>query len=273
MLYLLVLVLFFSGCSANERQSEGVAEKWLSRTYVEQRVAEAVAGAEGFAAEDSIAFAACGKALIDTMAADTTAVSLLAELMEHYLYNPNSPVRNEEWYGVFLKQLLSEKKIPVSLRERGGYQLGKILKNRRGVMAADFSFDIPEVSCRNTLHGIESEWTLLVFYDPECSHCTETLRRIAGSYNLNRMISAGLMTVLAIYAEGKREVWEKSLSALPSDWIVGFDRSQIVDRELYTLDAMPTLYLLDCNKNVVLKDPSTKALDRWLLANGPSGGS
>lgn len=50
---------------------------------------------------------------------------------------------------------------------------------------------------------------------------------------------------------------------MPANWINGFDSNQeIANEELYDLKAMPTLYLLDKGKKVLLKDAD---LDEILL--------
>ena len=49
-------------------------------------------------------------------------------------------------------------------------------------------------------------------------------------------------------------IWKKYLNGMPDNWIIGDDRRTIVETSLYDLKAMPTLYLLDNEKRVVLKD-------------------
>lgn len=67
-------------------------------------------------------------------------------------------------------------------------------------------------------------------------------------------VTDGKLTVLATYTEGNPEAWRSDLSNLPANWMVGTDREAIKLNALYDLKAMPSLYLLDGNKKVILKD-------------------
>ena len=51
-------------------------------------------------------------------------------------------------------------------------------------------------------------------------------------------------------------MWRDRLDEIPDDWTVGTDRELIKTQALYDLKAMPTLYLLDADKRVLLKDAS-----------------
>ena len=81
------------------------------------------------------------------------------------------------------------------------------------------------------------------------------MAEIAASEKINRLVLDGELAIVAVYAERKRSVWEKSKADMPRNWIVGYDMSGVLDNDLYTLPAMPVLYLLDSHHRVVLKDP------------------
>ena len=52
---------------------------------------------------------------------------------------------------------------------------------------------------------------------------------------------------------------------IPSGWINGYDKElTVLDRELYDLKAMPTLYLLDKDKKVLLKDAPVEQVEQYL---------
>lgn len=81
---------------------------------------------------------------------------------------------------------------------------------------------------------------------------------------LKQAVETGYLTVLAIYTEGNLEVWKHTLDKLPEEWIVGCDREVIKEHTLYDLKAMPSLYLLDADKIVLLKDASYNKICREL---------
>lgn len=175
--------------------------------------------------------------------------------------SPASPYRNEARYIAFLDSLLATDSLPETLRERAEHRRRIAMLNRPGSIAADFRF-IERHGNESRLHDLKSPLTLLVFYDPECPHCGDILRTLASSNAINRAIAEKNLTVIAIYAEGKREVWDKTRNDLPENWLVGYDLTGILDEEIYDLPAMPTPYLLDSDKRVILKDPEVKTPTR-----------
>lgn len=82
---------------------------------------------------------------------------------------------------------------------------------------------------------------------------------------LKQEVDTGNLTVLAIYTEGNEKVWKDTLGELPEGWIVGTDREEIKQCCLYDLKAMPSLYLLDGDKKVILKDASYKEICSEIL--------
>ena len=190
---------------------------------------------------------------------DSIAISEASRLAQLYLGNPASPVRNDDLYIRYLKSLLSAEGIPESIRIRNEECMRKASLTRQGTIATDFSY-IDRNGTRGTLHRFEAPQTLLVFYDPECTHCSDILSELAEDPGINGAIAQGQLEVLAIYAEGKRDVWEKTKAGMPADWNVGYDLTGILDNDLYDLPAMPTLYLLDETHRVLLKDPEPAML-------------
>lgn len=202
--------------------------------------------------------------LLQRAAVDSVAFRLVNSLAEHYLDDPNSPMRNEEHYILFLEALLSLPGLPEAERIRPAYRLETTRKNRPGTIAADFAYT-DHRGKRQTLHGTPAPRLLLLFYDPACSHCAEILDALQESPALTRLIAAGELAVLAAYTEGDRRLWDETKAALPQEWTVGIDNSRIVERELYSLPAMPVIYLLDKDKRVLLKDSPRPVLRHFFL--------
>lgn len=193
------------------------------------------------------------QALLKRAAADEGAIRLVSDLAEHYLADPNSPMRCEDYYMVFLEQILELPVLPDGMKERTAYHLAMARKNRPGSIATDFAFTTREGK-RQRLSAYGSGNVLLIFYDPACDHCTDILWQLQASAEIGRLIADGSLTVLAIYTEGDRALWQRTCDAMPREWIVGIDESGIVEHELYSLPAMPVIYLLTPNNRVIIKD-------------------
>lgn len=194
---------------------------------------------------------------------DGRGMAIADSLGRRYLNHPASPLRDGELYIRFLDAMLSVDSIPETIRLRAHDRLRTALLNRVGSTANDFTY-IERGGAHGSLHSSAETRTLLVFYDPECPHCGDILDQIAKAPQINAAIADGELTVLAIYAEGKRDVWERTKADMPANWLVGYDTAGILDRDLYDLPAMPTLYLLDEGHRVILKDPEVTAVLRYL---------
>lgn len=181
--------------------------------------------------------------------AEPAALQLLRSTAESYLNHPNSPMRDEAVYIVYLRALLSSGMLGEADRVRADYALECAMKNRPGTQAADFRFAV-RGGGESTLHGAaaQADVTLLMFYDPECEHCKEFMER-AASVQLRPGVQ-----ILAIDAEDDRDAWERTSDNLPAAWAVGYALTRILDEELYTLPASPTIYLLDRSGSVIAKD-------------------
>lgn len=197
--------------------------------------------------------------------ADTAAYRLLAEIAEKYLYDPNSPMRNEEFFIPFLQELGRTSLLDEFEKTRPAFLLRAVMKNRPGMRAADFTYIVRD-GRRCSLYGTQAPLVLLIFYDPDCENCKEVTAALSGNGFLNRLIADGQLTVLAVYADGNRAAWERTKADMPADWTVAFDTGRIGTEELYVLPATPVIYLLDGNKRVLLKDASPQQVFEALTA-------
>lgn len=170
-----------------------------------------------------------------------------------YLGNPNSSVRDETLYLYFLSALLHTDHLPEDIYSRAKEQERRFSLNRPGTPANDFRY-LDRDGKEGSLYAIKSPQTLLVFYDPECPHCPAILNKIATDRKVNAAIKEGTLKVLAVYTEGKTDIWEKTKSGMPEQWTVAYDRTGVLDSDLYDLPAMPIVYLLDADKRVLVKD-------------------
>lgn len=191
------------------------------------------------------------RTLLDSASVDVGALNLMSWTAEKYLDEPNSPMRDEETYIHFLRYLSTAQALDEYERLRPAHRLREALRNRRGTVATDFEFVDRSGASRRLSEAVRrSEVTLLIFYDPDCEHCKEIIDAIS------RMSFTRGVGVLAIDAEDDAEAWENTKGALPTGWTVGFATTPILERELYTLPASPTLYVLAADGTVILKDPA-----------------
>jgi hypothetical protein len=177
----------------------------------------------------------------------------LVNIAEKYLFEPNSPMVNDEMYIIFLNQELKTTVLNKVEKARFEYQHKALMKNRVGSVATDFIY-MDRDGKTGSLHEFKAEETLLIFYDPDCDNCAEIIEKLRYNRALNSKIMCGRMKVLAVYAGENRALWEQHLAKMPANWLVGRAVSKIQPLGLYVLRAMPAIYLLDRDKKVVKKE-------------------
>lgn len=190
---------------------------------------------------------------------------VLTQTADDYLYNPNSPFYNEALYGMYLETLLKALPAGDAMRSSYDFKLKLLKRNNVGDRATDFAYYLPD-GMRRTLAAtpVKGDRLLLVFYDPECESCHAVLGQMAADRGLAEAVKAGKLSVLAVYTEGNEAAWRKALPDMPEGWMMGTDREAVKTGALYDLKAMPSLYLLDGKKTVLLKDAAYEKILRAL---------
>lgn len=302
LIYLLTLVLLLSACrNSSSKTEESPASKARQTTFVfpeipemltepEQRLsflvrhywdkfdfadttllADPAIGEQGFVnfialfpQTDSTDLTAGLDSLVKRAEPHQEAFAFLLDKADKYLYDPNSPYVNEELYVQFVRPFLASRAIGYADKSRLEFRLELASKNRPGTPATDFKFITYPGKASSSLYATPAEQLLLVFYDPECESCRATLQALMQSDILARKLTENVR-VLAVYTEGNADVWAATASGMPRTWQVAADTACTVkDTPLYDLKAMPSLYLLDARKRVILKDASVSALlDYW----------
>lgn len=188
----------------------------------------------------------------------------IAALSEKYLHDPNSPLRNEEHYLHFATSLASYEGFSPEQRDIYAYRAGKCSLNRIGTKAADFRFADRNGRIR-TLYGIKAPMTLLFFSNPGCSACMNIINMLKDTPAVAGMIENGDLAVLNIYIDEDIQAWRDYMPVYPDNWYNGFDPDFILKTDtIYSIRAIPSLYLLDSEKRVILKDAPEQTLYRSL---------
>ncbi|NGM61798.1 DUF5106 domain-containing protein [Sphingobacterium sp. SGG-5] len=208
--------------------------------------------------------------MIVNVATDSLMLYNILTWSEKYFFNPNSPFRNEDFFEVLLQRALTTPVLDTLQRERYRKLLLLMQKNSIGEYATDFDFTLNN-NKRFSLYNIEAEFLILFFGNPACPACKEMTDRIARSEIilnlLERKINGKpLLKVLHLYTDSNIALWYEHMAHFPSKWLNAHDKTRYIKtRELYDLKALPTLYLLDKNKKVLLKDVPFDVLEAYLL--------
>lgn len=193
-------------------------------------------------------------ALMKSAEVDSTMFDYFVSLTDKYLYDPNSPFRNDELLIPALEAMVASPMLDEAEKIRPQSQLDMAQKNRIGQKANDFRYTLHDGST-GRMYSIEAEYLIIFINNPDCPACKAIREQICASPMLSEMIERGVMKVLAIYPDEDITAWLNYRHNIPASWINSYDKQlRLRDEELYDLKAIPSLYLLDSEKRVMLKD-------------------
>lgn len=149
-------------------------------------------------------------------------------LIEHYYENPQSPLRNDRIYALFLQKMAELPCFDEVEKERIDFKLKAANKNLPGSTAINLTFK-GEDGKKHQLSEYKDTQVILYLYDPECENCHKVT-----AWLKQQSIPASIKML--------RIVADMHISSL------------------YSVKAMPTIYLLDKGNKVILKDCTPEQL-------------
>lgn len=180
--------------------------------------------------------------------------------VSRYLYDPNSPVRSEDLYLPFVSRLAESPLSTEAMRPAYAHDARMCALNRTGTRAADISFTDLHGK-RHSLYGTKAAYTLLFFSNPGCPACKEITETLQASPKVAYMLEEGDLAVVNVYIDRELDKWREYASEYPDSWICGYDQDYRVRSDVtYNVRAIPSLYMLDSDKVVLLKDATTEAV-------------
>lgn len=157
---------------------------------------------------------------------NTAAKERFESLIEHYFENPQSPLRNDRVYLYFLEEMKNSPCFDEAEKERLAFKIKTTNKNLPGDIAINFK---DENGMSHQLSDYRDQKVILYFYDPDCENCHKV------SAWLKQQTIPADIKVLKIIADNHIS-------------------------HIYSLRAMPTIFLLDKGNLVVLKDCTAQEL-------------
>ncbi len=181
--------------------------------------------------------------------------SYFLSLMGSYLYDPNSPMRNEELYYPVVNYIVTDSVSNQVVKDKARYTIELINMNRVGTKATNFSFTTTTGKIQN-LNLYKGKNVLIYFYNPDCNMCKQVAADLKTSDVVNRLLDSKKLVILGVYLDEDLKSWKEHLPELPtSKWVVGYDKDQKIKmNHLYDIKAIPSLYLLNQDLTVALKD-------------------
>ena len=103
---------------------------------------------------------------------NTAAKERFESLIEHYFENPQSPLRNDRVYLLFLEEMKNSSCFDEAEKERLAFKIKTTNKNLPGDIAINFNFK-DENGMSHQLSDYRDQKVILYFYDPDCENCSK----------------------------------------------------------------------------------------------------
>lgn len=210
--------------------------------------------------EPSVSAAALSAMLVRSSRHDS-ALGKLIYWFSHFLHDAKSPLFNDGMYADFLKAAMVSD-APSEIKDVLGLQLEVVERNQTGSKAEDFVFADKE-GREYHIFNVDAPYILLMFTNPDCSICREVQEEMSGMELLDKLQKEGKLKVVAIFPGTDYELWRAH--KYPDSWQAGYDLSgSIKEERLYEIQYYPCFYLLDSEKNVLIKEAEWGKLKRLI---------
>lgn len=113
------------------------------------------------------------------------------------------------------------------------------------------------------LWGVKAKYTILCFWDPDCSHCKKTVPLLADVYH--KSLKAKGFEVYGVCTETEEDKWHKFIEENKLDWINVADlKLQNHFRSIYDISSTPVIYILDEKKEIIAKKLGVEQIEDFM---------
>lgn len=190
---------------------------------------------------------------------------LFIEAADVVLGDPNSPLRNDEYHIPILEVIVESPLLDEYDRIAPMYDLEMARQNRIGSVANNFEYCLANGS-KMWMHDIDADYLLIMLNNPGCPMCKEIIEQLTTSPMINELCELGRLKILSLYPDEDIKAWREYLPNMPQSWINAYDEGmKISEQRLYNLEAIPSLYLLDRDKRVLIKDGTQVEYIEYIL--------
>lgn len=138
--------------------------------------------------------------------------------------------------------------------------LERVLKIKPNILGTKaYNMVMPDTALKlHSLDAIKAKYTILVFWDPTCSHCKIEIPKLHAYYDSAR--TAGIsIEVFSVGIESDIELWKKYIREHNFKWIDVSDLYNNTNfRNYYDIYSTPVIYLLDAEKRILAKRLDTE---------------
>lgn len=212
---------------------------------------------------DSISGSQAVAVMFDGARVSDKAYRRIADIARLYLYDPASPMVDDETYAVVVDRLLTDKLLPEAELLRLQDVHHYLMMNRQGQKSSDL-----ELVTLGGEHINLSELvapfaqTLLMFYDPDCHDCAE-MEKYLGQ---NQKFTENFNIVMVCPYDVDEQEWKRHAATMPESWTVArsVDENFEID-DVYEIRATPSVYILGSDMRVLAKNLTLNTIRAALI--------
>ena len=144
-----------------------------------------------------------------------------------------------------------------------------LMSNLVGSQAADLQM-VDSSGHPVSLYSVAADYTVVVFWDPTCTHCQQEIPRLDSIYKVKWKAEG--VKIFAVLTEKEQQKWKEFIQKNDlKDWIHVYQTEEAKKEEeaaqmpsfkqLYDVTITPTLYLLDKDKRIIAKKLTLYQMD------------
>lgn len=118
-----------------------------------------------------------------------------------------------------------------------------------GLYADNFNITLLDGS-QMSLYDLQCDTLIILFYDPDCSHCKKEIKKLRKDKQLNNQIKAKTTILLTIAPDIDFISWRQTVNKLPKHWLNAWssDNDLIIKKFLWKV---PEKFVLDKRHRIV----------------------
>ncbi|MEZ4917010.1 MAG: TlpA disulfide reductase family protein [Chitinophagales bacterium] len=128
----------------------------------------------------------------------------------------------------------------------------------------------PDLNLRDTtvtnfvrLHSVESDYTIIFIWDPDCGHCKKAAPVLKKFYDKHKNDGIKVYAITTVSIE-ELDKWKKFIRENDLNFInVGDLYHQTKFRDLYDISSTPQIFILDSKKEIIAKRLGVEQLENF----------
>ena len=158
-----------------------------------------------------------------------------------------------------------------SVMARDSLTFGQSVALQSVIVAEDFMVTRADGQNMRFYDLPKGKLTVLVFFDPDCAACRQSLFALKHSSLVNELIGEEVLQVMTVHVGydcephsdlqvREKRLWQDMLKDMPETWMNTTAITEMRDSKCYDLSSLPAIYLLDADRKMMVHESHTELL-------------